>query len=367
MVTCEPPYAPLTARTQPTTTTDLDVAPDVRDYLVVDEFLRSLIGSRALKTALELGVIDTLEQGPADLAGLATSIRSDTAGIRLLIDLLAAEGVVEESTGTVRLTPRFAGALQYRELLERKLDFVGLVLLDFVDRFNALIVDPARFMREAQLFRLFDYRRASDMSAENYAWTKVWMRLTTALTRHEAEACLRYHDFSPYRSMLDIGGNSGEFALRACKAHPQLRASIMDLPVVCEFGQDHVLAEPERERISFIAGSALEKQLPSGCDLITFKSMLHDWPDAEARRFIDRAAEALEPGGTLLIFERGPLDLRAGPLPLSALPMLMFARSFRSPGLYESALTARAFTDIEIREVPLDTPFFIVTANKPGA
>jgi hypothetical protein len=359
----------VTALTPATTKAKADAGAAVTalDYLIVDEFLDDLIGARALKTALELGLIDELERRPRSLATLAEKAGADLPGIELLAGLLAAERIIEPSGAEVRLTPRFAGALRYRELLERKLDFVGFVLLDFVDRFNAMIVDPARFMREAQLFRLFDYRLAAEGGADAYGWTKVWMRLTTALTRHEAGVCLHYHDFSGYRRMLDIGGNSGEFALRACKAHPRLRATIMDLPVVCEFGQDHVLAEPERERIAFIPGSALEIPIPAGFDLITFKSMLHDWPQEQARRFIDRAAEALEPGGTLLVFERAPFDFRDGPPPLASLPMLMFARAFRSPDLYREQLQDLGFVDIELQEVRLDTPFFLLTARKPEA
>ena len=336
------------------------------DYLVVDEFLRSLIGARALKSALELGLIDELEGQPGTLRDLVKRVQGDEPGLRLLIDLLAAEGIVEEPDGKIALTPRFAHALQYRELLDRKLDFIGFVLLDFVDHFNSLIMNPAKFMQDSQVFRLFDYQRSVEPSKENYAWTKVWVRLTTVLTRYEAGACLHLHDFGQYRRMLDIGGNSGEFVLRACRAHPKLRATVMDLPLVCEFGQDHILPEPERDRISFISGSALEEPIPDGFDLIAFKSMLHDWPENKARRFIDRAAEALEPGGTLLIFERAPLDFSGGPPTLSLLPILMFARFYRPASLYEEQLAALGLDDIVVQEVQLETPFFLVTATKPS-
>ena len=192
------------------------------------------------------------------------------------------------------------------------------------------------------------------------------MKLTTALTKYEAGAALHHYDFGTHRRMLDIGGNSGEFVLRLCKGHPELRAAVMDLPVVCEFGQDHILPEPERDRISFVPGNALTDPIPGGFDLISFKSMLHDWPEIDAVRFVDRAAEALEPGGTLLIFERGPLDFAAGSPPLSLLPILLFARSFRGPSLYEEELEALGFADIEVRDVELETCFFLLTARKPG-
>lgn len=358
----------MTTSTPATDRSNLDASGTATDYLIVDEFLRNLVGARALKSALGFGLIDALAEAPRDVAAIATIIGGDQPGAHLLVDLLAAEGVVEHEEGdTVALSPRFRGALAYRDLLDTKLDFIGFVLLDFIDRFDELVTDVSKFMAGAQLFRLFDYRRSQSRSPDNYAWTKVWMRLTTALTRYEADACLARYDFGAHRRMLDIGGNSGEFALRACKAHPELRAVIMDLPIVCEFGQDHVLAEPERERVSFVAGSALSDPLPDGCDLIAFKSMLHDWPDIDALRFLDRAAAALEPGGTLLIFERGPLDFADGPPPVSLLPILLFARSYRGPTLYREKLEDHGFEDIEVQSFRLDSPFFVLTARKPEA
>lgn len=357
---------PLTTPSSAPSSTDARRADDHVDYLVVDEFLRDLTGARALKSALELGVVDALAVGPCTLQELTNTTQGDALGARLLVDLLVAAGAVEEADGAISLTKRFAHALQYRDLLDTKLDFIGFVLLDFVDHFNALVTDPAKFMRQAQLFRLFDYQRSVESTPENYAWTRVWMKLTTALTKYEAGAALHHYDFGVHRRILDVGGNSGEFVLRLCRAHPELRATVLDLPVVCEFGQDHILPEPECERISFVPGNALTDPIPDGFDLISFKSMLHDWPDIDAIRFLERAAESLEPGGTLLIFERAPLDFASGSPPLSLLPILLFARSYRGPSLYEEKLEAMGFADIEVQDVELETPFFLLTARKPA-
>ena len=152
-------------------------------------------------------------------------------------------------------------ALRYRDLLETKLDFAGFVALDFVGLFTSLIVDPAGFRRQAHLFEFFDYRRCFDPGIENHEWTKRWMRVTTTLTRYEARACMRYHDFGRYERVVDVGGNSGEFALQLCKVYPGMRATVMDLPLVCEIGLEHVLPEPERDRIAFIKGNAMEDPL----------------------------------------------------------------------------------------------------------
>lgn len=274
--------------------------------------------------------------------------------------------MITEHRGDLRLHERFAVALRYRDLLETKLDFAGAVIDDFADLFTVLLRDPARFMGSARLFELFDYRRALEPSIENYRRTRGWMRITSTLTRYEARACLQLYDFGAHRRMLDVGGNSGEFVLQLCRRHPQLQGTVFDLPLVCEIGLEHVLDEPERSRIRFLKGDVRRDALPAGFDLIAFKSMLHDWPEEEAGRFLAAAAAALEPGGTLLVFERGPLPVREATPPLSLLPHLLFFRSYRQPGAYARRLEALGLEAVESREIALDGPFFLVTARKPA-
>jgi ubiquinone/menaquinone biosynthesis C-methylase UbiE len=287
-------------------------------------------------------------------------------GLDLLLGMLAASGVVIVRGPGVSLHPRFRSALRFRDLLETRLDFSGILLNDFADLFTALVRDPSAFAGNARLFQLFDYRRALTDEGENYARTRAWMQLTSMLTRYESAACLALHDFGQHRRMLDVGGNSGEFALQACRRHPHLRATILDLPLVCEIGLEHVLTHPERSRIGFVQADVRRESLPSGYDLITFKSMLHDWPEAEALQFLDRAAAAVEPGGTILVYERLPIRIEGTTPPFSLLPILLFFRSYRDPETYAARLRELGFTDVVRSEIDLDTPFAVLTARKPG-
>jgi SAM-dependent methyltransferase len=338
------------------------------EFLVVDSFIRTFVDARALKTAFELGLIDRLvEHRSGDAEALGRAVGADRQGFRFLLDLLAANQVIEERRGDVRLHPRFAAALRFRDLLETKLDFAGFTINDFADLFTTLVKDPGGFAGRARLFELFDYRRCLEPSIENYERTRAWMRITSTLTRYEAQACMALHDFGGYRRVLDVGGNSGEFILQLCRRHPGLRGTVLDLPLVCEIGLEHVLGEPEHARIGFVKADIRTDALPPGYDLVSFKSMLHDWPQDEAERFLAKAAHALEPGGTLLIFERGPIPAREATPPFALLPFLLFFRSYRPPEAYVKPLQALGFQDIEQREIALDTPFFLVTARKPAA
>lgn len=338
---------------------------DERAYLCVDAFLRTLTDARALQTALELRLIDYLAECPAaSWADLAERVPADARGLRLLVGLLRGNGVLEEEHGRIALSRGFRSALRYRDLLETKLEFTRFVLPDFTDLFTEMIRAPGSFFRQSRTFRLFCYDRAHGQGPEDYELTKRWMRITTCLTKYEAQVCMKHHDFGQYARMLDVGGNSGEFARQVCRKHPRISTTVFDLPLVCRVGQDHLRGFPEGPRISFVPGNALADPLPGGQDVVTFKSMLHDWPEAEAQGLIANASKALKPGGTLLIFERGPFEITDNELPYALIPFLLFFRSFRSPELYKQQLERLGYERISVQTIELEMPFFLLTARK---
>jgi SAM-dependent methyltransferase len=335
------------------------------EYLCVDDFMQTLVDARALSAAFELGLIDFMVQNPLEhLDDLIRAVKTDEQGMRFLVDLLSTNHVIEEKNGEIMLTQYFIRTLKFRDLLEAKLDFANFVAPDMIDHFTTLIHSPQQFGQDSRTFELFCYGRSLEYNPENFELTKRWVRITSALTKYEAEVCLKHHDFSQYRRVLDVGGNSGEFVLRVCKKHPGIEATVFDLPVVCDVGLEHIRSEPEAKRITFMKGNALTDPLPEGFDLITFKSMLHDWPERAVKHLIAKASQALAPGGTLLIFERGPIEVGKKTPPYSMIPFLLFFRSFRSPELYRSQLGAFSFRDVNVQEVDLETPFFLVTGSK---
>lgn len=335
------------------------------DYLRVNYFIKDMVSARALTSAFELRLIDTLaDGGPVPFDSLRQVVSATDNGLKLLLALLIKAGVLETSGDNYSLAPDFILALQYRDLLLAKLDFAHIAAHDYIDLLSQLVAEPLGFMKRSGMFHLFNYGNALEYTPENRKHTERWVRITTTLTRYEAHACFLLHDFGKYRRMLDIGGNSGEFALQACRTCPELRATVLDLPIVCDIGNDYLLGKPESTRICFTKGNARTDALPAGFDLVTFKSMLHDWPEEYVRSFIKNACRALEPGGTLLIFERGPFEMDEAGLPYSDIPILLFAHTLRSPDLYVECLAENGLQQIALQWIDLEMPFFVVTGVK---
>jgi SAM-dependent methyltransferase len=331
-----------------------------KPFRAVAPYLGDFLAARMLATALEMGVIDAL---PATRESLAWRFTLAPRGLDLMLALLGRSGVLAERDGAVALTDAFRAALAWRDLIELRLAFAGLVLPDVAALLRPFIQDSGEFLARSAVFDLFRYDRAGTLSPQDIEATRRWVRLTTGLTRYESAGLLALHRFAPGAHVLDIGGNSGEMARALCAAHPSVRATVFDLPAVCELGRAHLKDTPQAARIRFAAGDMRRDALPGGMDTAILKSVLHDWPDEDACRLLDTAAAALKPGGQIVIFERLPFDL-SQPLGYADIAILMFLHHLRGPALYRAHLEKRGLAITAQTQITLDMPFFLLAAQK---
>jgi SAM-dependent methyltransferase len=337
------------------------------DYLRVNQFLGDAVSTRAVATALDRGLIDALLRGPLDAPSLETSTGLPPAGLELLLAALRRAGCVEHIAGRWQLTDAFQAALRYRDLLTAKAETALAVAPDLFGRFDLLLTDPAAFQQASRLFELFDYGRCAVDTPANRTHAARWMRLTTALTRYEAALTFASVPFAAHRRLLDVGGNSGEFCLRACAAFPHLVATVADLPVVCAVGAAHVASFSPEPSVRFLTFDLRRDALPAGHDLVVCKSLLHDWPEEAVGPLLDRIFAGLEPGGRLVIFERRrPTGHELAPA-FGDLPVWMFWHAYRQPDDYVSRLSAGGWSDVHHEEIMADMPWMLIQAVKPPA
>ncbi len=337
-----------------------------RDYLRVNAYLTTEMDARAIRSALDLGVIDTLaELGPSAIDALARSHRIHPTGLKLLAQMLAANGVVRFEGGSMELTPAFLSALRFRDLLESRIAFADLVWPDIHTLFTPLLNDLPQFMARSKVFDLFRYDRCFDLTPENIEATQSWTKFTTCLTKYEAGPALDEVGLDGVDDLIDMGGNTGEFAFRACQRRSTLQATVVDLPVVCELGRRRLAGSDEARRIGFFPTDMRGGALPAPADLVSFKSVLHDWPDAEARHLLTRAADLVRPGGRLLIFERAPIDVSKGRIPYAMAPDLVFLHFLRPADLYLRTLRELGFAIVTHKRMALDMDFHLIVAARP--
>lgn len=331
----------------------------------VDAVLATELGARALERALALGWIDRLIERPQQPSDLPNMGDLTPAGLALLLGQLKAGGVIA-GTASVGLTEAFRAVLAARDLLEARLWFLLAIAKDVHERFPLLLADPGAFVQQAEVFRLFDYSRALTTSPQDLEATARWVGYTTALTRYEAPLLRPLLGLEASRRLLDVGGNSGEFALHLAASHPQLLATVVDLPGVCHYGARNIAKRPGAERVAFVPRDIRAGRLPGPVDTIVFKSVLHDWPEDMAARFLAAARQALQPGGRLFIVERAPELALDRQLPFSMLANLVFLPFFRPASAYAKLLEAQGLVVETVRQVGLDMPFQVIAARRPA-
>ena len=335
------------------------------EFLIIEQFLHDAIQARTLQAAFELGIIDALESNVSlSESQILRGRGCDVAGGRFLLQVLARSGVVDITPESIRLTETFRSALRFRDLLLTKLQFSELVAADFFNRMPQLLSSSEAFMETSKLFELFDYSRCFEVTPQNCLQAARWMKLTTTLTRYEAPVCVEHFDFSAHQKMLDLGGNSGEFAVQVCRRTPGIQACVVDLPVVCHVGTRHVAEQQMADRIQFQPMNFTQDPIPDGYDLITCKSVLHDWPDEYATHIITSVYNSLPTGGRFVIFERQQWDFQTEATPYGSLPVMLFFRSYRKPEFYVDVLEAAGFHSIEVKTLRLDLPFMLISAVK---
>jgi SAM-dependent methyltransferase len=331
-----------------------------KPFRIIEPYISEMLSARMLAEALAMGMIDAL---PASPAALARHFALSPRGLELMLALLARTGVVSREGGRVQVTDGFREALAYRDLIETKLAFADLVLPDVGTLLRPFLQDGGEFLARSAVFDLFRYDRAKKPGAENLEATRRWVSLTTGLTHYESAGLLKLFAFPQNAQILDIGGNSGELARAVCAVYPGIAATVFDLPVVCEIGRAHLKNAAEAPRIRFTAGDFRRDLLPGGMDVVILKSVLHDWPEGDARSLLETAAKALKPGGQIVIFERLPFDLDRH-LGYHEISNLMFLHHLRTPELYRARLTATGFDITADERITLDMPFFLLAARK---
>lgn len=340
--------------------------PDATDYLRVNRFLGDAVSTRAVATALDRGLVDALAAAPLATSALESRTGLPRPGLDLLLAALRRAGCVEHVDGRWRLTAEFTAALPYRDLLTAKAETALAVAGDLLGRFDLLLADPAAFQRAARLFELFDYGRCTVDTPANRAHAARWMRLTTALTRYEAALAFPHVPFAAHRRLLDLGGNSGEFCIRACAAFPHLETTVADLPAVCGVGAAHVASFDPAPPVRFVPFDLRRDSLPVGHDLVVCKSLLHDWPEEAVGPLLDRIFAGLEPGGRLVIFERRRPSVAELEPAFGDLPVWMFWHSYREPADYLERLAAGGWSDVTHEEIMSDMPWMLIQAVKAG-
>ncbi|HYQ85769.1 MAG TPA: methyltransferase [Bacteroidota bacterium] len=105
------------------------------------------------------------------------------------------------------------------------------------------------------------------------------------------------------RSLLDLGGSHGLYAIELCRKHPGLKATIADFPPVLSRTGEIVREYGLGDRVTLLPCNIADASFPPH-DVVLAFNILHGFRREVNRSLFEKIASALNPGGLLLILDQ---------------------------------------------------------------
>jgi hypothetical protein len=110
------------------------------------------------------------------------------------------------------------------------------------------------------------------------------------------------YDFSPYTTIVDVGGGHGRLLAAVLAATPRAKGILFDQPHVAAGAPPLLVEYGVAERIRVAEGSFFD-DVPEGGDAYVLKSVIHDWSDDDAERILRNVRTAAGVGKHVLLVE----------------------------------------------------------------
>ena len=300
-----------------------------------------LVAARALITATEFGLFDSLQQEPAGATALAQRIGLDPIGTEALLSALQVLGYVERGED---------GAYRNTEVSEKKLvssapesisAFVG-AQSDL--HWRVLDLLPGA-VRDGEVYAMHEERQDDAPSWEAY------MRGLFQISRRDHAIDAKLVPLESPRRLVDVAGGHGGFAIAMCRRFPELRATIVDLPPSAAVGRKIVAEEGFADRIEFREGDVFEIGIGEDVDVVSTFNLVHHLSNERNLELCRMARAALRPGGCLLVGDAAAPEEGEPPSKHGAISSLLFyawshGRNF-TPSEIRAWVEAAGFEEVE--------------------
>jgi predicted O-methyltransferase YrrM len=308
--------------------------------------------AQAIMAAVRCGVFEALGGAPCRVDELASVLDLDPDTLELLLRLLrGSDYLTTDGDGRFALTER-----SRLELLQAS----SYRVTPWVTLFGMW------WDRLAGIDTLLKTGAGLDMHHEMQNPTE-WALYQAAMLASARRAAPLVARMVPVKAgatrLLDIAGSHGMYGALIARAHPPMRAEVLDLPEAVEHASKLGSAEGLDDVVSWRGGDALSDDLGDGYDVVFLGHILHHFAPPVIADLLARVRKAMTPGGTVAIWDipqpgETTRDVIADAYALF-FRLTSSARCYRADE-YCMWLTDAGFTAVHAEEAPM---FLLVTGR----
>lgn len=316
---------------------------------------------RIIFTALDLDLFTVVGTRAWTVPALARRLRASPRGVEILCRNLACAGLL------IKAGARYRNSRLARTELNRKNPACRWAYLDLL---RSHWDDWSQLTRSVRLGKPVEDN--DDPNDPAYRRQFTWaMHHRSCDVAPQIAAQL---DLRGARTLLDLGGGPGTYALAFLKRNPRLRATVCDRAPALAVARQLAAAVPHGRRLSYLPLDFVEQPIPGQYDVVWFSNVLHIYSPEENQRVFRKIFKALVPGGRLLIQDAfihdGSRREANAEASLFAVTMLLFTERGNTYSVRDTAAWLRRAGYVGVRPVRMtkgteDWDGGILEARKP--
>lgn len=247
--------------------------------------------TKLLASAVELDIFSRIAKGAKTPDQISEECGVDARLLGMMVNACEAMGLVSRKADKLYLSPEAK-----RLLVRESPDYMG----GFIAMAGGEYYDAWRGFRETVITgRPVRNDRMLMMSNPGYAGAH--LRAMEALTAGAARTLSTKAGLRA-KSLLEIGGGTGNYSFALARSVRGMKAVIFDSPFACEQAKKRI-EKGGLKGVSVRPGDAEKGELPKGHDAMMLSHVLQWMPPERCEAMLRRVCDALPKGGTVLVNE----------------------------------------------------------------
>lgn len=282
--------------------------------------------SCTIHAAIKLGVFTAL--GPEKLTGeeIAQKIDGDIRAVAMLCNALVAMGLLEHKAEKYANTPFSRSFLSHDSP-----QYIGYIVMHH----HFMVESWTNLDQAVQTGN--PVRTRSSRGGEERLESFLMGMFNLAMNL--APQLVSRIDLSGRRHLLDLGGGPGTYAIHFCMNHPQLRATVYDLPSTRPYAEKTIEKFGLADRIQFMSGDYTEEDIAGVYDVAWLSHILHSEGPEGCQMIIEKAVSVLEPEGMICVHDFILNNTMDGPLHPTLFSLNMLLGNPRGQSYSEEQIT----------------------------
>jgi SAM-dependent methyltransferase len=259
--------------------------------------------ARTLQAAHATGIFERLGKSAATAATVAAARRLDAAMVENVLIVLAAMGLARRAGERWKLTPKSRATLvSALPLYQGNIVAHGAQVGNFWNDLEQIL----RGKEEGWV--LAAKGRPAIRSHRDF----ILAMHNMAMAGRAAELADRVN-VKGRRTLMDIGGGPGSYAMALCERNPRLAATVFDLPETIRIAREVIARFGMQDRVKTVVGDWNKNEFGRDKDVVLMSNVLHG-SQSSAEMKLAKVHRALVPGGLLVIQEFLMNAEKTGPL-----------------------------------------------------